>query len=182
VSAARQGYRQSRNTPPGGAPPCKPGTGGTGFEFRFREGWGGRGGGRMWGRAVPTPTLSAVLRPAGHRGIIQGGFKGVLPKAKSGKNSAHAISRAHEKPSNFIGFNVAVPEDPPSLKLQRAGGHPAGLGQRALKNARKPMEAHSPPRFQYYQTNHGDEPSPPQYWNPPGGIIACIRNRCQITL
>ena len=51
------------------------------------------------------------------------------------KKRAHSINRAHEKPSNFIGFNVAVPEDPPSLKLQRAGGHPPGLGQHAREGA-----------------------------------------------
>jgi hypothetical protein len=100
----------------------------------------------MWGRAVPTPTLSAVLRPAGHRGIIQGGFKGVLPKAKSGKNSAHAISRAHEKPSNFIGFNVAVPEDPPSLKLQRGqAGTLRDLGN-APSRTRENRWRHTRPR------------------------------------
>jgi hypothetical protein len=60
---------------------------------------------------------------------------GVLPKAKNGKNSAHSISRVHEIPNNCIGFNVAVPEDPPSLKLQRAGGHPPGPGQHALTSA-----------------------------------------------
>ena len=56
---------------------------------------------------------------------------GVLPKAKHGKNSAHFIRRAHEIPSNCSGFNVAGPEDPPSLKLRRAGGHAPWLGQHA---------------------------------------------------
>ena len=50
---------------------------------------------------------------------------GMLPKDKSGKNSAHSINRAYENPGNFIGFNVAVPED----------GHAPGLGQHALTSS-----------------------------------------------
>jgi type II secretory pathway pseudopilin PulG len=51
--------------------------------------------------------------------------QGVLPKHNSGINSAHSINRAHEKPGNFIGFNVALPED----------GHAPGLGQHARDEA-----------------------------------------------
>ena len=60
--------------------------------------------------------------------------RGCCPKLKT-KNRAHSISGAHEIPNNCIGFNGAVPGDPPSLKLRRAGGHTPGLGQHALTSA-----------------------------------------------
>ena len=42
------------NATPGGVPACKPGTGGRSLDGK-PDGPGGRGAGRMWGRARPPP-------------------------------------------------------------------------------------------------------------------------------